>query len=65
MLFRSVSVEAGIAMSWWKILGGHGEAVSLEHFGESADAKTLFREYGFTAEAVAAAAQRSISNVKG
>ncbi|MGB7381942.1 MAG: transketolase [Rhodococcus sp. (in: high G+C Gram-positive bacteria)] len=60
-----VSVEAGIAMPWYKIVGGFGEIVSLEHFGESADAKTLFREYGFTAEAVTAAAQRSITNVKG
>lgn len=60
-----VSVEAGIAMPWWKIVGGFGEIISLEHFGESADANTLFREYGFTAEAVTAAAQRSITNVKG
>ena len=60
-----VSVEAGIAMPWYKIVGGFGEIVSLDHYGESADAKTLFREYGFTAEAVTAAAQRSITNVKG
>ncbi len=60
-----VSVEAGIAMPWYKIVGGFGEIVSLEHYGESADAKTLFRKYGFTAEAVTAAAQRSITNVKG
>ncbi|GGG09541.1 transketolase [Rhodococcoides trifolii] len=60
-----VSVEAGIAMSWHKLVGDAGETVSLEHFGESADAATLFREYGFTAEAVAAAAQRSITTVKG
>ncbi|SNS22115.1 transketolase [Rhodococcoides kyotonense] len=60
-----VSIEAGIAMPWYPIVGGFGEIISLEHFGESADAKTLFREYGFTAEAVVAAAQRSITNVKG
>jgi transketolase len=60
-----VSIEAGIAMPWYKIVGGFGEIISLEHFGESADAATLFREYGFTAEAVVAAAQRSITNVKG
>ncbi|MBY6705391.1 transketolase [Rhodococcus sp. BP-241] len=60
-----VSIEAGIAMPWYRIVGGFGEIISLEHFGESADAATLFREYGFTAEAVVAAAQRSITNVKG
>ncbi len=60
-----VSIEAGIAMPWYRIVGDHGETISLEHFGESADAATLFREYGFTADAVVAAAQRSIATVKG
>ncbi|MGJ0121278.1 transketolase [Williamsia sp. MIQD14] len=60
-----VSIEAGIAMPWYKIVGDAGEIISLEHFGESADAETLFREYGFTADAVVAAAQRSITNAKG
>jgi transketolase len=36
--------------------------VSIEHYGESADAKTLFREFGFTAEAVAAAAEQVVEN---
>ena len=56
-----VSVEAGIAQGWWKYLGTDGRAVSLEHFGASADAVTLFREFGITAEAVAAAARESIA----
>jgi len=56
-----VSVEAGIAMPWYRFLGTHGRAVSLEHYGASADAKTLFREYGFTPEAVVAAAKDSLS----
>ncbi|WP_129663060.1 transketolase [Phytoactinopolyspora endophytica] len=55
-----VAVEAGVAMSWYRYLGDAGRAVSLEHFGASADYKILFREYGFTAEAVAAAAKESI-----
>jgi transketolase len=56
-----VSVEAGIAMSWQRITGDAGENVSIEHFGASADAKTLFREFGFTAEAVVDAARRSLA----
>ena len=60
-----VAVEAGIAMPWYKFVGGHGEIVSIEHYGESADYKTLFREFGFTPEAVVAAAQRSLTAVKG
>ncbi|HEY9394002.1 MAG TPA: transketolase, partial [Nocardioides sp.] len=56
-----VSVEAGIAMPWHRFVGDAGEIVSIEHFGASADYKTLFREFGFTAEAVTAAAQRSLA----
>jgi transketolase len=38
--------------------------VSIEHFGASADAATLFREFGFTAEAVVDAARRSLDKAK-
>ncbi|MDN5757496.1 MAG: transketolase, partial [Tomitella sp.] len=60
-----VSVEAGIAMPWHRILGDAGEAVSIEHFGASADYKTLFREFGITADAVVTAARTSIDNARG
>lgn len=56
-----VTVEAGIAMPWYRFLGTAGRAVSLEHYGASADAKTLFTEFGFTAEAVVAAAKESLA----
>lgn len=56
-----VSVEAGVKMSWNDILGDAGRAVSLEHFGESADYKTLYREFGITAEDVVSKAQESIA----
>lgn len=57
-----VSVEAGTAMSWYRYLGDAGRAVSLEHFGASADYQTLYREFGITVDAVVAAARDSISN---
>ncbi|KBD64938.1 transketolase Tkt [Mycobacterium tuberculosis M2249] len=57
-----VAVEAGVAQCWHQLVGDTGEIVSIEHYGESADHKTLFREYGFTAEAVAAAAERARDN---
>ncbi|WP_459546934.1 transketolase [Nocardia sp. X0981] len=60
-----VVVEAGIAMPWYRFTGDAGEIVSIEHFGASADYQTLFREFGFTPEAVVAAAQRTLDNVKG
>ncbi|KBH37845.1 transketolase [Mycobacterium tuberculosis] len=57
-----VAVEAGVAQCWHQLVGDTGEIVSIEHYGESADHKILFREYGFTAEAVAAAAERALDN---
>jgi transketolase len=57
-----VAVEAGIAQCWHKLVGDTGEIVSIEHYGESADAKTLFREFGFTPEAVVDAAERTLDN---
>jgi transketolase len=56
-----VSVEAGIAMPWFKYTGDAGEQVSIEHYGASADYQTLFREFGFTTENVVAAARRSLA----
>ncbi|MGB3474891.1 MAG: transketolase [Mycobacterium sp.] len=57
-----VAVEAGIAQCWHKIVGDTGEIVSIERYGESADYQTLFREFGLTAEAVVAAATRTLEN---
>jgi transketolase len=57
-----VSVEAGLALGWSKYVGRSGESVSIEHFGASADYKTLFREFGMTTDAVIAAAHKSLSN---
>ena len=55
------SVEAGLALTWRPYLGDAGRAVSIEHFGASADYATLYREFGITAEHVAAAARESLA----
>ncbi|WP_327725314.1 transketolase [Streptomyces europaeiscabiei] len=60
-----VAVEAGIGLTWYRYVGDHGRIVSLEHFGASADAKTLFAEYGFTPENVVTAARESLVAVRG
>ncbi|MFD7818110.1 transketolase [Streptomyces sp. NPDC059785] len=60
-----VAVEAGVALTWYRFTGDAGRIVSLDHFGASADAKTLFTEYGFTAENVAAAARESLAAARG
>jgi transketolase len=59
-----VSVEAGIAQPWYRFVGDAGRIVSLEHYGASADFKTIFREFGITAEAVEAAARESLAAVQ-
>ncbi|MEU2064803.1 transketolase [Streptomyces sp. NPDC013455] len=56
-----VAVEAGIGLTWYRYVGDAGRIVSLEHFGASADAGTLFAEFGFTPENVAAAARESLA----
>ena len=56
-----VSIEAGVGTGWQKYVGDNGEIISLEHFGASASAGTLFKEYGFTAENIVAAAKRTIA----
>ncbi|MCO6007921.1 transketolase [Actinoallomurus purpureus] len=55
-----VSVEAGIGLGWRAFVGDYGESVSLEHFGASSDYKTLFQQFGFTADRVVAAAGSSL-----
>ena len=58
-----VSVEAGIAMTWRGYVGDAGRSVSIEHFGASADWKTLFQKFGMTTEAVVKAATDSIASL--
>jgi transketolase len=55
-----VSVEAAVALTWHKFVGDDGECVSIEHFGASADYKTLFQQFGFTTEHVVEAGRRSL-----
>ena len=59
-----VSVEAGIAQGWHRYVGDHGASVSIEHFGASADYKTLFSKFGITAENVVATARTVLTRVE-
>ncbi len=59
-----VSVEAGSALSWAGIVGDAGRSVAIDHFGASADYKTLFQKFGITAEAVVEAARDSLAASK-
>ncbi len=47
-----VAVEAACTSAWYKYVGLNGKVVGIDHFGESAPAGELFKEFGFTVENV-------------
>ncbi|MGC9456603.1 MAG: transketolase [Halothiobacillaceae bacterium] len=49
---RRLAVEAGVTGYWAKYVGLNGAVVGIDTFGESAPAKDLFVEFGFTVENV-------------
>jgi transketolase len=56
-VWRRVSVEAGVAFGWSRLVGDRGRSISIEHYGASAPAPTIYEHFGITADAVAAAAR--------
>ncbi len=58
-----VSIEAGVGQGWREVVGDAGQIISLEHFGASAAPARLYAEFGFTVEAVVAAARQSLQSV--
>ncbi|MEW9531176.1 transketolase [Microbispora sp. NPDC049125] len=56
-----VAVEAGISMGWREFVGDVGEVLGLEHFGASAPYKTIYEQFGLTADRVVAAAKASLA----
>ncbi len=59
-----IGVEAAVEGDWARWIGDSGEFVGMTGFGASAPAETLYREFGITAEAVAAAARRCIARCR-
>lgn len=55
-----VAIEAASSFGWAKYVGLDGEIISIDHFGASAPASVLFREFGITAEHVVQAALRVV-----
>ncbi|WP_372722167.1 transketolase [Immundisolibacter sp.] len=58
-----VAVEAGVSDLWWRYVGDRGQVIGLDRFGESAPAGELFAHFGFTSEALVAAARGLIGDV--
>lgn len=55
-----VSIEAGVTTGWREYVGDAGETIGINNFGASASAGTLFKERGFTPEAVVDAVTKSL-----
>jgi transketolase len=55
-----VAVEAGVRMGWERFIGEAGVFIGMTGFGASAPAEVLFKHFGITAEAVAAAAKAKL-----
>ena len=55
-----VSVEAGSTPLWHTIVGDRGRSIGIDHFGASADYKTLFEKFDITTEAVVRAARETV-----
>ena len=56
-----VAVEAGITDFWRKYVGLQGKVIGIDSYGESAPAGALYKHFGITSEAVAAAVQQVLS----
>jgi len=52
-----LAVEAGVTFGWERWVGDGGQVLGIDHFGTSAPAGTIFKEWGFTADNVYARAK--------
>jgi transketolase len=55
-----VAVEAAQPLTWYRWVGDAGEIVGIDHYGASADYKTLYEKFGITGDSVVAAARSSL-----
>ena len=47
-----LAVELGVSQGWGRYVGAKGDMLGIDHFGASAPAEVLLREFGFTVENV-------------
>ena len=57
---KRVTVESGISLGWERYAGDEGAIIGIDHFGASAPAGTILKEFGFTADRVADVARRVV-----
>ncbi len=59
-----MSIEAGATLGWERWIGTRGYAYGVDHFGTSAPASAIAKEYGFTPEHIAQVAQEKFATVR-
>jgi transketolase len=62
-IIERISVEMGSVVGWDRYVGPRGTSIGMHQFGASAPAKDLMRKFGFTSEAIVAAAKRLVKNI--
>ncbi len=55
-----VTVEMGVSLGWERYAGDEGAIIGIDHFGASAPAGTILKEFGFTVDRVADVARRVV-----
>ncbi|HEV2260850.1 MAG TPA: transketolase C-terminal domain-containing protein, partial [Candidatus Rubrimentiphilum sp.] len=60
-----MSIEAAATFGWERWIGTRGFAYGIDHFGASAPAADIAKEYGFTPEKIAQAAMERFAGVRG
>jgi transketolase len=64
-LTARVAVEAGITQGWHRYVGDKGKIIGIDHYGASAPAETLFKEFGFTADHIVDTVMQMLRAVAG
>jgi transketolase len=59
-----MSIEAAATLGWERWVGTRGYCFGIDHFGTSAPAPAIAKEYGFTPERIAQVAQEHFATVR-
>ncbi|CAN7502220.1 transketolase [Pseudomonas sp. LjRoot263] len=59
-----LAVELGVRQGWERYIGARGDMLGVEHFGASAPADVLLREYGFSIDNVCARAKALLGRLQ-
>ena len=58
---KRLAVEAGATLGWERYVGPAGDVIGIDHFGASAPAKVLLKEFGFSTDNVVARARKLLA----